>query len=124
MNYLELFTPHHIATITDWLAENGKLSVRLEWPHRGQSGSTYTVASIDELRELISQQTHPEIKIWIFKKSGTEEADYERMDDETWVYNNANQVIFFSVTKNRNHSESYAKNPKKYESAIKTWTKT
>ncbi len=66
--YLELFSPHHLALLHDWLSESGELYVDLYYPHSGGSGPKYFVRSLHDLKELISQQTHPEIEISIFRR--------------------------------------------------------
>jgi hypothetical protein len=67
MNYVGLFTEHHVAMLYDWLTELGELFVRLEYPHSGRSGDDYLVRSLEELRDLISRQTHNELEIHIFR---------------------------------------------------------
>lgn len=66
MNYVGLFTPHHVAVLHDWLTELGELYVYINYPHRGGSGSAYFVRSLEDVRRLITQQTHAEIEIHIF----------------------------------------------------------
>jgi len=65
MNYVGLFTEHHVAMLYDWLTELGELFVRLEYPHSGSVGDDYLVRSLDDLRDLISRQTHGELEIHI-----------------------------------------------------------
>jgi hypothetical protein len=67
MNYVELFTEHHVAMLYDWLTELGELFVRLEYPHSAMAGDDYLVRSLEELRDLISRQTHNELEIHIFR---------------------------------------------------------
>jgi hypothetical protein len=67
MNYIGLFTEHHVALLYDWLTELGELFVRLEYPHSASSGEDYLVHSLGELRDLISQQTRNELEIHIFR---------------------------------------------------------
>ena len=67
MDYVGLFTEHHIAVLHDWLAELGELFIDLEYPHSGGSGKNYFVHTLEDIKNLISQQTHPEIKITIFR---------------------------------------------------------
>ena len=67
MNYIGLFTEHHVAMLYDWLMDLGELFVRLEYPHSGGSGRDYLVRSLEDLRDLISRQTHWELEIHIFR---------------------------------------------------------
>lgn len=67
MNYIELFTEHHVAMLHDWLEELGELFVRMEYPHSGGAGNDYLVRSLEELRDLISRQPYGEIEINIFQ---------------------------------------------------------
>ncbi len=67
MNYVGLFTEHHVARLYDWLTEMGELFVRLEYPHSGRSGDDYLVRSLEELQDLISRQAHNELEIHIFR---------------------------------------------------------
>ena len=67
MDYVGLFTEHHVAVLHDWLTELGELFIDLEYPHSGGSGKAYFVHSLEDIKNLISQQTHPEIKITIFR---------------------------------------------------------
>ncbi|MBK9747412.1 MAG: hypothetical protein IPO91_11600 [Chloroflexi bacterium] len=66
MNYLHLLSLDNIALLKDWLEETGELYVDIDLPHSGSSGSAYLVRSMNELKLLISRQTHPEIVIAIF----------------------------------------------------------
>jgi len=67
MNYVGLFTEHHVAMLYDWLTDLGDLFVRLEYPHSASAGDDYLVRSLEELRDLISRQTHSELEIHIFR---------------------------------------------------------
>jgi hypothetical protein len=68
MNYNSLFTPHHVAILHDWITEIGELYVFIDLPHSGASGYGYLVHSLEDIRNLIVQQTHPEIEIDIFRE--------------------------------------------------------
>ncbi|MBI5670157.1 MAG: hypothetical protein HZC41_19345 [Chloroflexi bacterium] len=68
MSYLRLFLPQHLAVLSDWLVETGELYVDIYWPHSGNSGSAYFVRSMKELRDLVVQQTWPEICFTIFRR--------------------------------------------------------
>jgi len=67
MNYVGLFTEHHVAMLYDWLTELGELFVRLEYPHSASAGDDFWVRSLEDLRDLISRQTHSELEIYIFR---------------------------------------------------------
>jgi hypothetical protein len=67
MDYSELFSESHIATLHDWLVETGELYVHLEFPHSGGSGTSYFVRSEREVKELTVRQSHPEIEIFIYR---------------------------------------------------------
>jgi hypothetical protein len=69
MDYVGLFTRHHVAVLHDWLTELGELFIDLEYPHSGGGGRNYFVHSLEDIKSLISEQTHPEIKITIFRAS-------------------------------------------------------
>ncbi|MCL4250381.1 MAG: hypothetical protein KJ065_19680 [Anaerolineae bacterium] len=66
MNYLSLFSPHNLALLSDWLCETGELYVDIYLPHSGGGSSAYFVRSMNDLKSLIAQQTHPEIEIAVF----------------------------------------------------------
>jgi hypothetical protein len=67
MNYIGLFTDHHVAILYDWLTELGELFVRLEYPHSASAGDDFLVRSLEDLRDLISRQTRCELEIFIFR---------------------------------------------------------
>jgi len=67
MNYIGLFTGHHVALLHDWLTELGELFVRLEYPHIASSGDDFLVRSLEDLRDLMSRQTRCELEIFIFR---------------------------------------------------------
>jgi hypothetical protein len=121
MNHSDLFTPHHIAMLHDWLTDAGGLFVRLELPHSGGSGTSYSVCSLDELRELVSRQTHPELEIFVFKgkELGDDELDHALELD--YAYKNADKVLYLAVKKNRNGYDAYRKNAQKYQSVVERW---
>lgn len=121
--YLELFTPSHIAMLHDWLSETGELFVWLEFPHSGGSGFSFSVSSLEELKELISKQTHPEIEIFIFKEKEIDDEELDRRLDLKWIYRNAERSLYLAVTKNRNYYEVYAKHPERYKDALAIWQK-
>ena len=121
MNYSTLFTPHHIALLHDWLTATGGLFVRLEFPHSGGSGTSYSVSSLEELEELVSQQTHPELEIFIFKSKELEADELDNMLDLNWVYMNSDRVLYLAVRKNRNSYDAYHKNPQNYKDVVAKW---
>ena len=121
MDYIDLFTPHHIAMLHDWLTEAGGLFVRLEFPHSGGSGTSYSVSSLDELRELVSRQTHPELEIFVFRSEELGDDVLDRALDLDWAYKNADKVLYLGVKKNRNSYDPYLKNEQKYQSVVERW---
>ncbi|MCC6616303.1 MAG: hypothetical protein IT320_22715 [Anaerolineae bacterium] len=67
MNYLSLFSSHNLALLSDWLRETGELYVDIYLPRSGGGSSAYFIRSMNDLKSLIAQQTHPEIVIAIFR---------------------------------------------------------
>src|SRR5262249_16547701 len=67
MNYVGLFTEHHVAPLYDWLTEVGELFVRLEYPHSASAGDDFLARSLADLRDLVSRQTRCELEIFIFR---------------------------------------------------------
>lgn len=121
MNYCQLFTDHHIATLHDWLAEMKELFVYLEFPHSGGSGFSYSVFSLEELKALISKQTHDEIEIFIFKNKPLDEAELDKKLETLWVYQNSTEALYLAVLKNCNYNAEYKSDPHKYQKAIAIW---
>ena len=121
MNYRDLFTPSHIAMLHDWLTDEGGLFVRLEFPHSGGTGTSYSVSSLDELRELVSRQTHPELEIFVFKGKELGDDELDHALDLDWAYKNADKVLYLAVKKNRNSYDAYRKNAQKYQSVVERW---
>ena len=66
MNYSNIFTPHNLALLSDWLAETGELYVDIYLPHSGGSGTSYFIRSLQDLKDLVVQQTGPEIVVSVF----------------------------------------------------------
>jgi hypothetical protein len=66
-SYQSLLSMHNLALLSDWLAENGELLVDINWPHRGGSGQIYIIKSLLELRNLLTEQTWPEIHMLVFR---------------------------------------------------------
>lgn len=124
MNYTELFTPHHIATLSDWLEEKGQILVQVELPHSGGSGLRYTVRSLAEIKRAIAPIHHPEIEIMIWKNQTEEqlESDHPLPDDLPWIYSHPDEVMYLAVKKNR-ASTAYLDNPGKYRKAIDDWSR-
>ena len=96
--------------------------MRIELPHSGGSGLSYTVRSLAELKEAILQVSHPEIEITIWKNITNEgwEADTQ-LPDLSWIYLHPDEVMYLAVKKNRNFSASYKDSPARYETAIGDW---
>ncbi len=122
MKYTELFSPHHLATLVDWLEEKGQLLLQIELPHSGGSGVCHTVQSLAELKVLIEGVTHPEIEIVIWKNmtQSAFESD-ELLPDLKWIYGHTDEVMYLAVLKNRNFSFSYSDHAARYEKAISDW---
>ena len=123
MDYTQLFTPHHIALIHDWLFEIGTISIRLELPHSGCSGETYQIKSLGELKVLIVSQKHTEIEVFIFKKSEVTEEDLNNTSNLSWVYSNSDWILYLARKNNRNYYESYDRNKDQYQEAWFSWEK-
>jgi hypothetical protein len=67
-SYQSLLSMHNLALLSDWLAENDELFVDIDFPHSGGSGKMYIIHSLSELRELLAQQTWPEMHLVIFRE--------------------------------------------------------
>ena len=123
VKYKDLFTPHHIALLVDWLEEKPDLCVEIYFPHSAGGPAYYTIHSLVELKGLIQPIDWPEIQITIWKNRN--QADLESDEsgnlDLKWMYFHADVVMFFSVQKNRNWSESYSNHPEKYAKFIEEW---
>jgi hypothetical protein len=68
MNFLDLFTLHNLALLSDWFEDAGELYVDINLPHSGASSTPYFVRSLQDLKELVAQQDWPEISITIFHR--------------------------------------------------------
>jgi hypothetical protein len=126
MNFLDLFTPHHIATLVDWLQEKRELCVEIYIPHGGGSGSYYTVRSLADLKRMLEGIPSREIQITIWKNHTQSEFESDEaeafLSELKWIYTHADEVMYCSVLKNRNWSESYQNNPDKYAKEVKEWS--
>lgn len=127
LKFKDLFTPHHIAVLFDWLDEKGELCVEIYIPHGGGSASYLTITSLADLKRLVGDLRSLEIQITIWKNRKKEEfesEEYKPVDDDLrWIYFHADEVMYFSVQKNRNWSESYSKHPEKYQKEVEAWSK-
>ena len=128
MNYLDLFTKYHVAQLVDWFEEVDQMLVSIYLPHSGGSGIIYEVKSLEELNELIKKQTHGEIEIIIFKNYHEETDEFDNLLEEIFnniklVYDRSEEIMYFSVTKNRNYHTTFDQNKDKYDHAIKLWKK-
>jgi hypothetical protein len=123
MHYSDLFTSHHIAMLHDWLTTVGGLFVRLEFPHSGGSGTSYSVTSLEELEKLVSQQTHPELEIFIFKSKRLAPDELDHRLNLNWSYMNSDKVLYLAVKKNRSCYDAYHKNPQKYKDVVAKWVR-
>ena len=85
------------------------------------------VNSLAELKRLVSDIRSPEVQITVWRNRRKEEFESDEYkpveDDFRWIYSHTNEVIYFSVQKNRNWSESYEKNPEKYRKELEEWSK-
>jgi hypothetical protein len=85
------------------------------------------VSSLAELKRLVSVIRCPEVRITVWrsrKKVEFESGEYKPIEDELrWFYFHTDEVMYFSSQKNRNWSESYEKNPKKYRKEVEEWSK-
>lgn len=122
-NYAGLFTPHHIATLADWLEEKGELFLEIELPHSGGSGLYQTVHSLAEVKRAVEQVSNPEIEIFIWKnRTQVEfESGVAFPGDLSWIYLHGDEVMHLAVKKNRNSSESYLNEPGKYQKEVEEW---
>ena len=69
MGYAHLFAKSDVALLHDWLQESGELYVDLDRPHSGGSNSSsYFVDRLSGLKEIVSQETHPEVLLHIFRE--------------------------------------------------------
>ncbi|HEY1424104.1 MAG TPA: hypothetical protein VGF20_11665 [Candidatus Acidoferrum sp.] len=131
MKYSELFTPYHIATLSDWLEEKGELCLEIYIPHGGASSSLFTFRSLREIKQQIDEIITGEIEITIWKHhTQTEFESEEPATSDTnflqtlkWKYEHRDEVMYFSVKKNRNYSLDYAASPEKYSKALAEWSK-
>ena len=125
MDYTELFTPHHIALLIDWFEEKESLCLELYFPHSASSASYFTVRSLSEIRGLIQTIKHPEIQITVWKNHTKEEFETDGPEpcptDLKWIYTHGDEIMYLSVLKNRNWTESYHNNPEKYQKQIEEW---
>jgi hypothetical protein len=107
--------------LSDWLAEDGALSVHIDLPHSGGAGESHQVGTLRELQQLIARQTHPEIVILIFRGRFSSEEDLNRSCQVDWVYANSDKVLCLSVAKNRNSYDLYTADKERYAAEIRAW---
>jgi hypothetical protein len=94
--------------------------------HVGGSQSYYTVRALRELKSLIpSFDNYLEIVITIWKNHTQAEFESEEPGtlflDSYWIYAHGSEVVYFSVQKNRNWTESYVSNPERYDKYVREW---
>jgi hypothetical protein len=126
VKYIDLFTPHHVATLTDWLKEKRRLCLEIYVPHGGGSPSYYTVESLAELKvqiENLARCLEIQITIWKNHTQAEFESDVAIPSDIKWIYTHTDEVMYFSVQKNRNWSASYQNDPEKYRVEIEEWNR-
>ena len=121
----DLFTAHHVSLLADWLDEKGELCLEIYIPYGGGSPTYYGIRSLDDVKHAISKVSPLEIQITIWKNYTKEqfEADQVPKDvsDLKWIYSYNDEVMYFSVHKNRNWTESFHKAPEKYSRQIEEW---
>jgi len=69
MGFEQLFAKSDLALLHDWLQETGELYMDLDRPHSGGlNNSLYFLDNLSRLKCIVSQETHPEVCIYIFRK--------------------------------------------------------
>src|SRR5258708_39971941 len=69
MGFEQLFAKSDLALLHDWLQETGELYMDLDRPHSGGlNNSLYFLDNLSRLKSIVSQETHPEVCIYIFRK--------------------------------------------------------
>ncbi len=125
MKYTELFTPHHIAELVDWFAEKPELCVEIYIPYGAGSEEYFTIRSLAELKSLILSITSQQVQITIWKNHSQSELESEEAqplpEEMKTRYKYVNEVMHFSVTKNRNRTESYVNHPDRYAKFVEEW---
>jgi hypothetical protein len=124
MNYCALLTPHHLAMVHDWLANSENVFVRIERPHSGGTGDSHTIRSLNDLRALLTRESHPEIEIFIFQMPTVPDDELHRVLERDWVYRNPDRVLYLGVQKNRSRYEPYEQHPTRYEGIVQEWRAT
>jgi hypothetical protein len=102
------------------------LSVEIYIPHGGGSGHIFDFTSLAELKALILKFQHGEIQITIWRNYTAEQLEGEdnlaiEVSAIKWIYSHSDEAMYFSVTKNRNRSDQYDKNPEKYAAFVEEW---
>lgn len=121
MNYCDLFTPHHIALIHDWIERTGRVFVRIERPHSGATGDSHVVRSLKELRTLLVRETHPEIEVFVFQEQPYPDDELHLALDHEWVRQNSDRVLYLGIHTNRNYYGPFGEDPKRYAKIIRQW---
>jgi hypothetical protein len=90
-----------------------------------RSGSYYTVRSLADLKRILGGILYCEIQITIWKNHTQSEFESDEaeafLSELKWIYTHTDEVMYCSVLKNRNWSESYQNNPDKYAKDVKEW---
>ena len=69
LGFEQLFAKSDLALLHDWLQETGELYMDLDRPHSGGlNNSLYFLDTLSRLKSIVSQETHPEVCIYIFRK--------------------------------------------------------
>jgi hypothetical protein len=68
MTVAHLFSAQQHEQLQKWLVETGELYVDIYLSHSGGGGTDYFVRSVDQLEELVSRQTWPELVVTVFRR--------------------------------------------------------
>jgi hypothetical protein len=69
MDYEHIFAECDLALLYDWLQPNGELYMDLDRPHSGGSNdSVHFIHSLAQLKKIVSEEAHPEVRIDIFRE--------------------------------------------------------
>jgi hypothetical protein len=121
MNYCELFSEHHLAMLSDWFEETGRVFVHLYIPHSGGDGFSHVMPSMVELQKLVSVQKSNEIELFIFRKPIENDDELDKKLESDWIYAHADEVLYLAVKKNRAYFEAYQRDPERYRETITRW---
>ena len=63
-----ILNEQQIRKLNEWLAKNGELYADVYLPNSGRGGTGYFLCSIQDLEDLIVQQTWPSLAITVFRR--------------------------------------------------------